>query len=100
MNSLHSVENGPFTRYDPSEPTSDEKKSALDLVIISKNLEKYLISLEIDKNLLWTPCRAIGKSSLRYSDHYALICKFKNIPRKTQVNAKRIKPTIWNLKKG
>ena len=75
------------------------RRNPLDFIIISKNLRQYLVSLEIDKNLHWTPSRPIGKAGLRFSDHYALICKFRNIPRKNQRKAKRILPTIWNLRK-
>ena len=38
VNKLPQVKNGPFTRYDTSDPYCLEKKSVLDLVIISKGL--------------------------------------------------------------
>ena len=38
-------------RNDPSEPNNDKKKSALDVVIVSERLVKYIEKLEIDSNL-------------------------------------------------
>ena len=38
LNSCDMVENGPFTRIDPSDPNNNERKSCLDLVIMSKYL--------------------------------------------------------------
>ena len=82
VNSLECVLGGPFTRYTPNEMNDDNKKCALDLVFVSGNLAQYIESLQIDRELKWTPCREINKTELQYSDHYALICTFKDIPLK------------------
>ena len=64
VNSTDKVVGGPFTRYSPDDPHNDEKKSALDLIIVSKNLYKYIDKLEMDKERKWTPCYSVNKSSL------------------------------------
>ena len=53
---------GPFTRIDP------ENKSCIDLVIISKNLENYLVELKIDKERNFTHRRPTKK--LIFTDHF------------------------------
>ena len=83
VNSSEKTIGGPFTRYDPRDPSSDDSKAALDLMIISIDLMKYLCKLEIDKNMNWTPCRSIGPAKLRFTDHYPLLLILKNIPLKT-----------------
>ena len=93
------VVNGPYTRYEPGDPNNEEKKSALDLVIASKYLLEHVETLEIDKELKWTPCKPIKKSQLVYSDHYALLLTLKNLPMKKELKVKRKKPVIWNTKK-
>merc|ERR1711954_307869 len=60
LNSLNCVVNGPFTRYDPSHPNDEEKKSVLDIVIVSRELVRFVDKLEIDKDLQWTPSRPVG----------------------------------------
>merc|ERR1711954_123910 len=55
---------GPFTRYTPNEPNNEEKKSAIDFVIVSRSLESYIETFEIDKDLQWTPYRAINDEKL------------------------------------
>ena len=101
VNSSDKAINGPFTRYDPSEPKNDEKKSVLDLVIISKNIEKYLDKMVIDKDLKFTPYRSKAKDKkLIYTDHYAIVLNFKDIPvsstKKVQNGTRRV---IWNTNK-
>ena len=59
----------------------------------------YVLSLVIDKNRLFTPCRPISKGKLTYTDHYSLILKFKNIPmRNNQVSCDK-KNIRWNTNK-
>ena len=70
VNSSPKVEGGPFTRYDPADPTSDSKKSCLDLFIISKELLKYVDKLIIDNNFIFTPSRPISKIKMVYPDHF------------------------------
>ena len=60
-------------------------------------MEHYVESLEIDKNLQWTPSRN-NKGKLKFPDHYAILVtlnkilmkKLKSIPPKKQI--------IWNTK--
>ena len=99
VNNTGKTINGPFTRYDPSEPKNEDKKSALDLVIVSECLFQYIEKLEIDKNLKWTPCRPVNKKSLRYSDRYSLLLTFKDIPKKQCKVVGHNKPIIWNTNK-
>ena len=56
--------NGPYTRYDPKDPNDDSKKSVIDLVIVSKCLVNYIVKLEIDKYLQWTPCRKLSSDTV------------------------------------
>ena len=87
---------GPFTREDPSDPKNNQKKSVLDLIIISKGLYKYVESLTIDKYRKFTPCHSINKSRTVYPDHYALLLKMKNIPKQKEKPKKAPKKIIWN----
>ena len=99
VNASKKASGGPFTRYDPSDPHREDKKSLLDLCIISKGLSVYLLSLVIDKFRALTPCRPINKNKLTYTDHYSLILRFKNIPLKiSQVSGDR-KSIRWNTNK-
>ena len=79
------IKGGIFTRYDPNDPECEEKKSLLDLIIISKNLEQYFHSIEVDSNLKMTPFRAKSGGKLVYTDHYAILVKFKEIPLKRNI---------------
>ena len=38
-------------------------------------------------------------NKLRYCDHYALFCVFKNVPTRRKQTVKVKDPTIWNLNK-
>ena len=99
VNATEKAEGGPFTRYDPSDPKNDNLKSCLDLAIVSKNLFRYVEKLIIDKRLALTPGRAISKSKLVYSDHYALILKFKDIPLRQEQNLAGPRYITWNTNK-
>ena len=90
------VEGGPNTRKDPA----TGKMSRLDLFLISIGLRPYISSLQIDKDLKFTPYRAIKKKKkfkLVYSDHFASILTLKNLPRKQERQEKKVK--VWNLAK-
>ena len=91
--------NGPFTRYEVNDYLNDDKKSTLDIAIASRNLFKYVERFEIDKYRKWTPCRAVGKNTLKFSDHYSVLLIFNNIPRKEEKKISMKKPIIWNTKK-
>ena len=99
VNATSKAEGGPYTRYDPSNPKDDSRKSALDLIIISKELVKYVEVMKIDKNLTITPARVISKSKVIYSDHYAIILKFKDLPLKSEQSIPGQKYTRWNTNK-
>ena len=90
---------GPFTRYDPSDPACNEKKSCLDLFIISKELMKYVDNLTIDSNLIITASRPVSRNKLVYPDHYSSLLVFKNIPLKTSQSCTGPKFTLWNTNK-
>ena len=99
VNGTNKVKGGPFTRYDPSDPNCDEKKSCLDLFIISKELLKYVDKLIIDNKFTMTPCRPISKKKVVYPDHYASLLTFKDIPLKSEQKVGGPKYTIWNTNK-
>ena len=96
VNATDKVVNGPYTRYDPSDPENEEKKSALDLVIVSRELFKYIGKVEIDKHLKWTPGRPY-KNKMKFSDHYAMLVEFLNIPERKDLKkiTKKNNPVIW-----
>ena len=99
VNATSKAQGGPFTRYEPSNPNDDCRKSALDLIIISNDLVKYVEVMKIDKSLSLTPARVISKSKVVYSDHYAIILKFNDLPLKSQLNLPVYKYTRWNTNK-
>ena len=77
------VEGGPDTRRDPA----TGKMSCLDLFVISRELRPFIFSLVIDKEKKFTPYRAVKekkKIRLIYSDHFASILTFKNLPRRQE----------------
>ena len=61
VNATDKTVGGPFTRIDPS---NEESKSALDLVVVSNGLLKYVDSLVIDKERLFTPARPFLSAKL------------------------------------
>ena len=96
LNNHPNAKGGAFTRVDPAFPHS---KSCLDLVIISRNLLKYFLSITIDSDRKFSPVRPINKKESRYSDHFPIIVEFKNIPLREQAKPFRNSHTIWNTKK-
>ena len=96
INSLELVEDGPWTWESRSDPN---KKSCLDLVMLKQNLVPYISSLLVDKKRAHAPCRVAkkqGRLSLVPSDHYPMILKLKNLPKKKMMN---VTSSHWNLKK-
>ena len=79
FNATYKVVEGPFTRFDLA---NHDRKSCIDLVIISKGLLKYLVKLTIDRKLAFTPGRPVKKDKVVYSDHRSLIVEFQKIPLK------------------
>ena len=72
------------------------KKSYIDLIIVSENLEKYLDKVIIDTERKFSPYHAMKDKRLTYSDHYPLLLSMKNIPMKIRKNLSIQKETIWN----
>ena len=97
VNALDITAGGPFTRYDCNEPDNDDKKSTINLVVVSTALVPYIQKLEIDNKLNWTPYR-VKENKLNYPDHYALKLTFYNIPIRNQSYALSKKFLIWNTK--
>ena len=98
LNASDKTEGGPFTWYNPTNPKDNSLKSCIDLIIASNDLVKYLHKVTIDKHLNFTPSRPVGNSKLRYTDHYAILVQFKNLPMRSE-NEKEKKVKIWNLNK-
>ena len=96
VNATSKVVGGPFTRFDPA---YHDRKSCIDLVMISKELFKYVHKLFIDKNLTFTPGRPVSKNKIRYTDHRSLILEFRNLPLKLNSNNAGVKYTMWNTNK-
>ena len=65
VNSSKKVEGGPFTRVEPSDPENDTKKSCIDLIILSKDLYKYIDRVTIQVNKIGYCC--IVTSALLFS---------------------------------
>ena len=76
VNATELAVGGPFTRYEPNDEKNEDKKSCLDLVIVSVELMVYLKSIQIDKNLRFTPGYSVG-SMMKYTDHYGILLEFK-----------------------
>ena len=99
VNATEKCKGGPYTRVDPSDPFNDDKKSVLELCIISKELFKYVETLVIDKDRKFTPFRPVNNQKMTYTDHYSLVLTMKNIPLcAKQVTAGR-KVIRWNTNK-
>ena len=96
VNSMEIQEKGPWTWESRSDPN---KKSCLDLVMVSENLLPYLSSLLVDTSREYSPCRITKKQGRLvrvYSDHYTMILSMKNLPKQKAMPAKQ---SYWNLKK-
>ena len=83
VNNTEKAEGGPFTRKDPSNPHDDNKKSCLDLALVSKDLFRYIDKLLIDKEEKFEMFRVVKKNGIKClvkPDHYTMILTFKDIP--------------------
>ena len=67
------------------------------MIIVSKDLLKYIERLEVDSELQWTPFRIV-KGEKKYPDHYALHAVFKTIPVKQKSFSSNKKQIIWNTR--
>ena len=99
VNETSIMQNGPYTRVDPADPENDSKKSVLDLIIMSKDLFKYVESVIVDKERKFTPSHTQKKNKVTYPDHYALMMTMKNIPRVKTSQKKPPKVIMWNTNK-
>ena len=99
LNSTNKVRGGPFTRYNPAAPEDDDLKSCLDLILISKELLKYVDEIVIDKDFNFTPGKPLGGSKMCYPDHYGILLVMKNIPLANRRNVANKKFKLWNLNK-
>ena len=77
LNATDKVVNGPWTRVDP---TNSETKSVLDMIIVSKDLEQYIDTLQIDSERRFTPFKQNKGKTLSFPDHFGLCLKFKRNP--------------------
>ena len=92
------VQGGPFTREDPA---NKDKKSCLDLFVISQSMRPYLTSLIIDSQRKMAPVRAVkkkGGTRLVYSDHYSCLLTFNNLPKQNKQGREQ-NTMKWNLAK-
>lgn len=101
MNATNKVVGGPFTRFDPSDPENNHKKSSLSFCLVSNELFTYVDCLTIDKEKRFTPFRTISKKKVIFTDHYSLLLFFKNIPLRPRNIGAGNKVTRWNtIKEG
>ena len=64
LNNKEVCEGGPYTRFDPAHPDDDEKKSSLDLVIISRALLPHATKLLVDSKGQYGAVRASKTRSI------------------------------------
>ena len=96
INSLDIVSGGPWTWTDRQD---SDKKSCLDLAIMSSSLIPFINKVEVDKDKKFTPRRVIKRKQTITSiltDHFSLIIEMKGIPKKLE-NDKIV--ASWNLGK-
>ena len=96
LNNTAKTIGGPWTRVDPSD---EDNKSILDFVIISKELEKYVQQMEIDKCRRFTAFRRNKNNSITYPDHYGISVKFRGIPLKSKQKKLGKNYIVWNTNK-
>ena len=82
---------GPFTRYNPSDPDNESKKSILSLCIVSNDLVKFIDSLIIDKDKEFTPYRVVSNNKVVYTDHYSAMLKFEDLPIKSHIKEGKVR---------
>ena len=77
VNATDKVVGGPYTRCDPGDPFNDEKKSVLDLCIVSKELFPFVEKMIIDSDRGMTPFRPLSAGRRIYTDHYTICLVLK-----------------------
>ena len=96
INNLDIVIGGPWTFVDRQD---NNRKSCLDIGIMSVSLIPYLTSVVVDVERKFTPRRTIKtkkKTTSIFTDHYSLKVEFEDIPRK--IDNDKPEPS-WNLGK-
>ena len=96
INSLDIVTGGPWTWTDRKD---NNRKSCLDLAIMSSSLLPYLDKMEVDKEMNFTPRRVLKRKKnivTIFSDHFSLKILLKGIPRRKETDENK---TVWNLGK-
>ena len=96
LNNLDIVKGGPWTWTDRRDKN---RKSCLDLAIMSSCLLPYLDRVEIDKDRNYTPRRVIKRKHkivTIFSDHFSLKMELKGIPKKLETHKIEVG---WNLGK-
>ena len=96
VNGTSKVTGGPGTREDPANPAH---KSALDLVIVSAELEEHVDEMVIDSSRKFTPFRRHSNGKISYSDHFGISVTFKNLNHHSSNNKFVKKYTRWNTNK-
>ena len=96
LNATNKTVGGPWTRTDPAH---EESKSILDYVIVSSDLEKYLVKMEIDKDRRFTAFKRNKDGKLSFPDHFAIELLFEGIPRRNEKIKLGKNYTIWNTNK-
>ena len=99
LNSTNKVKGGPYTRYNPAAPDDNDSKSCIDLILISKELLKYVEEVVIDNKFNFTPGKPLGGNKMCYPDHYGILFVMKNIPLANRRNSNGEKFKMWNLNK-
>ena len=100
VNNLSITEGGPFTRFCPSDPTNIDKKSCIDLVLMSPNLLKHIEFMKIDSKGDLKMTRATyekGNATLKSTDHYTIVVKFKKLLLAKSLKEEKI--LLWNTNK-
>ena len=97
-NNAETVIGGPHTWISPSD---ENKKSILDVFIISKSLEDKIDKLIIDDQYdfpIQYPVKIRGETRLKRSDHLTLILYLKNLAIDNHQETSS-KNTVWNYKR-
>ena len=75
----------------------DAKKSCLDLIIISRDLLKFVREVVIDKHLKFTPSRPLKGGRVCFPDHYAMLLVLEGMPLVTDQIKRGPRSRVWNL---
>ena len=85
----------PWTRIDPT----NKSKSALDFVIISEDMLKYVNKFDIDNGKSITPFKTNDQNVISFTDHLAIYVIFRRISLERTKKNHCIKSIRWNFNK-